>query len=253
MIFEERLKAQFEKLVLKAPKESKYLTHLYVDYVEIIAVFSNNSRVTRGDLLDRLQDEGVLKINDGNELINEIGSDTAEQRDTHEAQVNDIFRVIEERTQIFGSNYPFSFTNAHLILRESLTIKQELYLMLLIASNLDVFTKVRSELTSDFEAISYYALKNYLSANAVVKEFGKNSNYKGNTRDKISQLAFDLGMETNEKELNNISIQNSKDRGLDIIGWVPFTDNVPNYLAILGQCACGKEWFKKQNETRRYE
>jgi hypothetical protein len=34
---------------------------------------------------------------------------------------------------------------------------------------------------------------------------------------------------------------------------MPFDDNIPNMLVILCQCACGKEWYKKQHETARYE
>ena len=253
MIFEDKLTEQFDKLKLKVPHESKHLTHLYVDYVELIALFSNDSVITRGDLIDRLQDEGILEVEEGDEVLNEVGSDTAEQRDEHEAKVSDIFRIIEERTHIFGTNYPFSFSDNHLKLRQNLTFKQELYLMLLIASNLDIFSKVKSELTAEFETVSYYTLKNYLASNAVVKEFGENSTYTGNTKEKISQLADELGLEINEYEWNKIADQNTKERGLDIIGWVPFSDNTPNFLAILGQCACGKEWFKKQNETKRVE
>lgn len=253
MSFEDKLTEQFDKLKLKVPHESKYLTHLYVDYIELIALFSNDSFITRGDLIDRLQDEGVLEIEEGDEVLNEVGSDSAEQRDEHEAKVNTFFRIIEERTHIFGTNYPFSFSDNHVKLHQNLAFKQELYLMLLIASNLDVFSKVKSELTSEFETVSFYALKNYLSSNAVVKEFGENSTYTGNTKERISQLANELGLEINEYEWNKISDQNTKERGLDIIGWVPFSDKIPNFLAILGQCACGKEWFKKQNETKRYE
>src|SRR5690606_374183 len=32
----------------------------------------------------------------------------------------------------------------------------------------------------------------------------------------------------------------------------PFNDQVPNLLTILAQCACGKEWYNKKNETERY-
>src|SRR5690606_40523503 len=31
------------------------------------------------------------------------------------------------------------------------------------------------------------------------------------------------------------------------------SSDLPNFLSILAQCACGKEWYNKLDETRRYE
>ena len=124
--------------------------------------------------------------------------------------------------------------------------------MLLISSNLDLFQKVRSELTSDFELISYFVLKAYLPDHGIVKNFGKRSDYTGNAVTKIRSLAKDLKVHVNESELQNISERNHQERGLDLIGWLPFSDDCPNFQTILGQCACGKGWPSKHHDTKRY-
>ncbi|MGD1834181.1 MAG: hypothetical protein ACPKQO_00485 [Nitrososphaeraceae archaeon] len=49
-----------------------------------------------------------------------------------------------------------------------------------------------------------------------------------------------------EREVNQIPIQNSKEEGLDIVGWIPFKDNNPNTVCLLVQCGCGKDWHSKQ-------
>lgn len=262
MSFEDILIDQFSDFKVKAPdlpkrlhelKLPKHLTHLFVDYVELIALFSNGSYITRDGLLDRLQDEGILEIEDTPENLNEIGSDVGEQRDNQEAWITDVFRVLEERSLLFAEKYPFAFENNNLILKEQLSYKQELYLMLLLSSNLNLFTKVQAKLTSEFEVVSYYVLKAFLPNSAVIKGFGENTEYTGNAKAKITALAQDLKLEIDEYELNRIPNENVKERGLDVIGWIPFADKNPNFIAVLGQCACGKEWFKKQSETKRYE
>lgn len=123
--------------------------------------------------------------------------------------------------------------------------------MLLLSSNLNYFSGFESILTSEFERISAEVLKNYLPKNSVIKEFGKNSSYQGNAKDKINLLAQEMNIEVNKKEVDRIL--GNQERGLDIIAWVPFEDKNSNMFSILVQCACGKEWYKKQNETRRYE
>lgn len=263
MSFEENLIDQFISFGLKPPEElpkdlhklsvPKHLTHLYADYVELIALFSNGSHITRDGLLDRLQDEGVLRLEDSKETLNEVGSDTAEQQDNQEAWIGSIFKILEERANLFSDNYLFNYSNNNLILKDYLSFKQELYLMLLIASNLNLFHKVQSKLTAEFELISFYVLKSFLPASAIIKSFGENTEYAGNTKAKISALSKDLNLEINEYELGQISDGNVKDRGLDVIGWIPFTDKNPNFLTLLGQCACGKDWFKKSSETKRYQ
>ena len=115
--------------------------------------------------------------------------------------------------------------------------------------------KIRSnfELTSEFELVCFHVLSKYLPQHAVIKSFGKNTTYVGTAIDKIKSLATDLKVEVDEDFLNKISAKGNMDRGLDIIGWIPFADNVSNHLSLLCQCACGKEWYKKLIETRRYE
>ena len=92
-----------------------------------------------------------------------------------------------------------------------------------------------------------------MPTHAVVKSFGKNSEYLGTAIGKIRLLAKELKVGVNDNFLNKISTRGNQERGLDLIGWIPFDDNVANYFSILSQCACGKDWYKKLAETRRYE
>jgi len=125
---------------------------------------------------------------------------------------------------------------------------------LLISSKLDIFNPFKLDLTADFEKVSYVVLKEFLLIKAIVKAFGKNTQYQGNAISKIKQLDNDLDLQVDDYELNQVSERNTQEWGLDIIGWLPFADKCGNKVIFLCQCACGKkEYESKQHDTRRFE
>jgi hypothetical protein len=259
--FDDKLIAQFTNLKVGVPDYPKHFEHLYCDYIELVALFSNMDFVTKSDILDRLKDEGEnnivdivnTEIEDENHVLESEEISEAQKNDIKEKWIDNLFLILEERATLYGNDYPFNFSFNKIILKQTLSNKNELYIYLLISSNLDLFKKVRSELTTDFETVSYFSLKNYLPEHAIVKQFGKNSEYSGNAIKKIRDLAYDLKVEIREHEIENISERNNQERGLDVIGWIPFSDSCPNIITILGQCACGKDWPSKHHDTKRYK
>ncbi len=229
----------------KKPFETK--VYLYADYFELLALFNNGSIITKSEVLDRLKDEGII-----NQEKNQ--SNQAETNDKNESFVRNVFLLISQRSLSFKEDYPFNYLSESIVLKEELIVKQKLYLHLLLSSNLYLFpTRFVSSLTSEFELLSEEALKNYLPDFATVKSFGENSEFKGYIKDKIKELAKLMSIEADETFLDTISDKGTKDLGLDIVGWLPFDDEIGNYLSIFGQCACGKDWNKKLSETKRYK
>ena len=224
-----------------------HLIHLYADYVELVALFSNQDFVTSSDIIERFRNDGIFDKEEKDEL-------RAKQNDDYETFINAIFKEIEGRSILMSNAYPFNY-NKHNSIRclKDITNKHKLYLFLLLSSNLSYFMSFKPELTSEFEFVSYNALKSYLPSNTKVEQFGDNSRFKGNIINKITDLAKELNIEIDDNFVNKISPRGNKERGLDLIGWLPFADLVPNNITVLCQCACGKDWEKKLHETRRYE
>ena len=79
-------------------------------------------------------------------------------------------------------------------MKEHLSSKHKLYILLLLCSNLNCFKDIASELAVDFETLSFYSLKSFLPPKAIIKVFGKKSLYKGNAKTKISKLAEELNI-----------------------------------------------------------
>ena len=222
------------------PDYPKDETNLYADFVELLAVFSKGDGVAHGDVLDRFFGEP-----DEN--------NSSETNDDNESFIDKIFAIIEERSFLYACLYPFDFENEQTIrLKEDLTIPQKIYLFLLISSSLDIFNAFNSEITTDFEKVSYEAIKSFLP-NAIVKSFGKHSEYSGTAKEKIKKLADDIGLPTDDYEIGNIGERNNQERGLDIVSWLPFEDKCHNKVIFLCQCACGKQFESKQHDIRRYE
>ena len=246
MTFDDKLKGCFENFYnITKPDYTSIQTNFYADFVELICLFSNSDGVTTGDINDRFF--GIKDYSNNTETA-------SEQRDKDERFIDDIFQIIEERINLFGNDYPFFFNDFDILeLRKQCSWKNKLYLGMLVSSKLNIFKNFQSDLTTEFETISYNVLKNTLPNHAIIKEFGKNSCYKGNTIKKITELAKDIGVSINEHNLSCVDENNNQERGLDVIGWIPFKDNCKNKLIYLAQCACGKDTESKYHDTRRFE
>jgi hypothetical protein len=256
MSFDEKLTKQFLNINIEKPNVSQYVEHIYADFVELNALF-RKEEVTIADISDKLTD-----VNDTNLTVSDIdvenqtqiASTEVEKSDIVENRMYSIFEICKERSNLYETDeYPFYVDKKVVRLKEHLAEKQKLYLFLLLCSNLSYFHEFNHELTKDFEFLSYLSLKAFLPVKAIVKSFGKNSNYTGNAKNKILTLAKELGITTDSKRTDSISNKNSQERGLDLIAWIPFKDNIPNMLLFLCQCSCGKDWNKKQYDTQRFE
>ncbi len=247
-----KIEEQFASLNISLIYESKEQFYLYADYVELVCIISNNY-VSSSDIVDRLTDNGLEFKLEKEKLDGQIGQIEAEIKDVEEGWISNIFEYLNERSSLFKKSYPFIVDNNGIkLINEKLSSQQRLYIYFLISSSLKFFHKLKHELISEFEIISEKALKAFLPQ-SIVHGFGANSAYKGSARAKIKELAKDINLAYKERIVNQVSKYNSKEEGLDVVGWIPFNDNNPNTIIILGQCACGQNWIGKQNETRRYD
>lgn len=249
--FSEKIDDQLQQLRIERPKSPQYILHLYADFVELIVLFSKEevSISDISDLLIDVKDSNIINTEIDDLEISEIASLTSEKDDIIDKRIKSIFEVCIERGNLFKDEYPFFLKDNFIKLNKEISDKQKIYLFLLLASNLNYFTLLSNELTNEFELLSFYCLKYFLPHKAKIKSFGKRSDYNGNAIDKILSLSNDLGIKINEGKLRHISSRNTQERGLDIVAWIPFQDRVANMLIFLCQCACGKSWDLKQNDT----
>jgi hypothetical protein len=97
-----------------------------------------------------------------------------------------------------------------------------------------------------FERITSRAVKGYLSGNAVV--FGwpappdpqQDADDESQIKRKIRKVAEDLGERFAEAPPARFN-----DRGVDVIGWIPFVEGRSSQVVLLLQCYAGQDWKGK--------
>lgn len=225
----------------------KYLRHYICDFIELYTIFYKES-VTRSEILDLFDDcDFNLAIVDRQSIKDLTKAEIDEKK---ENEVTYLFQCLEYRKNIISIKYPFLTTVNSIDLDSDLSSEQKIYLSFLFASNLSIFSEFQADLTSEFEYFVYCAAKKFFPLQTIIKQFGKNSDYTGNAQTKIRALATDLNIKTRDIEIQNIT--GSQEKGLDLIAWIPFSDQDTNMLIYMFQCACGDGWIKKFSETRRY-
>lgn len=261
MNLDDKLNKQFSNFSLVIPNPQQdhpwSLKHLHSDFIELRTLFwDKKSFLTLQDAISCYKDDDIevgMKLE--KKIEDEMSSSNTEINDKWIERFESIFSVLKIRDDVFEDDYPFTYNieNCALKLKNVLSDNQKLYLYLLIVSNLNNFKIVQNVLTSEFETFSKEALQQYLPE-FIVEEFGKNTQYSGNTVEKIKKLSAKLNVTIDEECIQKNIVENaSQDKGLDIIGWRPFKDEIASMVIILGQCACGKDWAEKKNDTLHYE
>jgi len=232
----------------KTPTSSYVNSHYFCDYIELLALLNNTDIVSLSDVYDRfLEDEKIVE--GGTE-------ESAEANDIWESRISEWFSLLANRANEFGDLYPFIINENTVKLKEIIDSPQNAYIFLLLSSNRK-YIKDKNLLTTDFEIISHTVLKNYLPHFAQIFQFGKSNishdRYTGHITNKIDMLADDLKCTTIYKP-HFFSPTNTGDGGLDIVAWVPFESDINqcNIQVYLGQCATGKDWIDKQDDTHKF-
>jgi len=269
MTLEEKLTKQLNPITLAPKKWTRNKEHLYADFIELVALFSNEDGISVAGIIDRFKDykislsdnQGTLPEDEDEDegqvseaddvLTDQINANTGEQLDQEEQWGRSLVLLVEDRLAHFGDDYPFALSKRTLTLRNDLNDRQKIYIMLLACANLSYFRYLEATLTTDFEGVATEAMKQLLPTRAIVKGFGKNSEYEGTAQEKIRNLAKDMKIAVFPNEIERID--GNQERGLDVVSWLPFDDHIPNLISVFGQCACGKDWPSKQNETRRFD
>lgn len=239
----------------------KNTPHLMVDLLEIEAFFYKRAPLSKSDIegivyqLDEANDNQEDDGMPADELSDNPTLSSAEINDGRIAKVDDWLEYLKFREKSYGKFYPFYVSKGILHVRESLTKKQELYLTLLICSRLvciDQSTGQRQRLARLFEEISHAALKEMLpSFNVEMFAAGSDDRNKfgGSTKDAFKYLASIFREELHKDALDELP-KGTGDKGIDILAYYPWTDNVNSITSVWAQCASKTEdWLDKALEA----
>ncbi len=228
------------------------------DYIELKCLANIDGSYSHKEFLDdscqRADDLGEGDF-ENNQEIKKLPK--AQKNDKWESIAADSFRVIESRINLFGDLYPFTLTpNKKAInLKENID-KEQVYIFLLLCSDLKYTLKFKKELTSSFELVSLEVMTK-IFPNGEIHLFGSSNTEDEDTEWKSNKLWDKLEwMEVflNEKlkiSKDQISKHDMGDRGIDIIGKIPIGDKLSHIPLLFAQCACSpKDWIVKQDSMK---
>ena len=206
--------------------------------------------------IDALGEEDHFNEDDEDEENFDGDDEENERKEVIQSRLILLFNFIESRKRYFALFYPFNIVNSTLKLIDEQTRLQQLYQVLLFSSEMHLYLPGDiNRLGHLFEALCERPFKQTIPAIAEKRFFGAGggqiiqSDYQGNLRQKITQLAFDLNVPVNPIINDPDELGPTGDAGLDWVGWLSYEDTCDHQPLYFGQCACGTNWVDKQNET----
>jgi len=210
------------------------------DFAELKVLL--DSRCSSTDLQRYL---GRLDDNEFNEGIRDKDDEIERLTDSMTVELGD-------RRVACPDGYPFQtdkLSGSIILPRSGCRPDQELtYKFLLFATRFNMLShKVFSGIdgTELMEEVCAVALQNYLGRRSYVNVFG--TARRGSFSDKVSALCQDLKEGGRFTNITSASTH-ANDDGLDVVGWLPFSDRLPSKICVFGQCKTGTYW--KNHLTR---
>lgn len=196
--------------------------HKIADWVELGTIFNGN-RLSRAKMISLLEDNGYT--DDAYYRGDEIFDSTIAE--------------LQRRNILYGPKSPYMIEGT--IIQPNIGWEEiPEYLMCLILSYFGAANSKGG--TKLFERVSQQALRAYMHGKGKVLGFPNNNNL-------TTQLDC-LANEMYEGRGNRNPASSDKDRGVDVVGWMPFMDERNSQLIVLMQCAAGWNWRNKKPVPR---
>lgn len=210
---------------------SKDPAAVVADFMELQCLLTQNpvSTYSMRSLFSMSDDE---LENDGVESSDDLSVDAIE----------DGIKVCEERSTFCPAKYPFSVGRCSLEPQEAVGVNRDIYQFLLLSTRLDMNTqKVQAgqDATKLFEELCVFVAKEYFGQHAKAMVFGTAGG--GGFKHKVEDMIRSLNL-TSSYKVPLGSTGRQKDAAVDVVVWIPFSDNKDSQMIAIGQCKTGTHW-----------
>lgn len=252
--------------------------NLWADTIERICFFSKDKELNLEDSCDWIYDDystlnekkkkDILSaLNFNEQFIKNAIVEPDEQNGREELEEEDLFRdklkgkisvvfnFLSSRANLFLDYYPFEIERKKIRVKKGQSDIHQVYIILLLSSNLRIFGNKLNQAGHLFEALCRYPFIKLLPESATVKFFGSGAgeimkrDYEGNLLECIESLARDLDFQPNSDVYDPDELGSTGDAGLDWVAWVDFPYGQHKKPIYFAQCACGSNWLDKQDEA----
>lgn len=196
------------------------------DWLEVLALTSNDGNSSHGDLERELNRLGV---------------------DDKDGLCRDAMSELNLRVSSAVDSYPFTFSGTLLQIKQDWRSFIPYVFCLLLSYCDDNKKKVRGiKHTVIFEQLSCLAAKNYIGGE--VLRFGSpRKELPSSFRKALSTVCEKVEEWSSSSTASTI---HKKDGGLDLVAWKRFPDRRIGKLILFGHCASGQDWDGKINELQ---
>ena len=124
----------------RIPSVPHYKIHHWADYVELLCLVNIDNTISKADLMSRIP-KRMDDLHEGNgddeaDVDPDAAPSPAERDDRWQQRIDDWFKHLAYRHQVFGEAYPFILGTNELARRSRLNMRSRLYISLLLSSNL---------------------------------------------------------------------------------------------------------------------
>jgi hypothetical protein len=216
--------------------------HELADYAEFVALLKKTCSARDvesylGRINDNAYNIGIMDSDSENELLSD-----------------EMMLELSFREKACGGGYPFGLSDSGTLLKNQFDESQPrhwIYAYLLFATRLNMSSerqKAGINGTDLLERISACVLRQHLGGDrALSMVFGTSAG--GSFPDKINTLCRDIleGGSFAHKDTGHV---HANDDGLDVVGWIPFSDQKSSKLSVFGQCKSGTSWDDVKTELQ---
>ena len=216
--------------------------HELADFVELLAWVSETKSVSARAIVAILGREGEV------DLSANTGCDDTDDQNTQ--TLEEVMAEIERRQNACRAGYPFSLDARGNVVyyTDNGSLQTLLYGYLLLSTRLNMLSaKVQSGIdgTALLEEVAAEVLRDYLgSGRAQAMVFGTavgSADFPG----KVKALCNALKEARGFRAIDTDAPINANDDKLDVVGWIPFSDQTPNQIIVFGQCKTGTAWTEQ--------
>lgn len=222
------------------------------DEAEWQAILNGSAHVSVGTMDEAMADAGDELAPASAETL--AGDRLQGQEVLQESRQGTVFELIIERKKLLGEAYPFRIDGNTLIHSPG---RLPLYELLVGICQAPSLTKAPyCELPRLFEQISMLAGRGYLGPYADGYRTGwprpeKLSHFKSaiaDLKEKSGNYPSEWQWSVAEHLPDDPAPKFIKEDGLDIVVWRKWPDKRTGQLYLMGQCACGADWLKKDKD-----
>ena len=218
------------------------------DWLEASALVQD-APIPRAELIEELRSSG-LALPQGEsfgEDSDELGIDADEDSDSAlERLSDDIFTECRNRATLYPQNYPFLAASGLLTIRRD--VAYDGYAFLLIADLGHHYPQLKDAIKADSHS---GRLMEKIVEGALQGLFGRSQRFgwpiepewPTSIEDRVATLALHLDVKMDS--LEGKTDPADKDRTLDVVGLFEVVGSAEATLAVLVQCAAGKDWKQK--------